>query len=71
MQLIEGPLDATYDWSMDLMSDAWSPRVTLKRLREHPRLLACDALLDQTLFAGSGNIIRTRCSIASACTRCR
>ncbi len=58
VQLIEGPLDATYDWSMDLMSDAWSPRGTLKRLREHPRLLACDALLDQTLFAGSGNIIK-------------
>ncbi len=58
VQLIEGPLDATYDWSMDLMSDAWSPRVTLKRLRERPRLLACDALLDQTLFAGSGNIIK-------------
>ena len=58
VQLIEGPLDATYDWSMDLMSDAWSPRGTLKRLRERPRLLACDALLDQTLFAGSGNIIK-------------
>jgi len=51
VQLIEGPLDATYDWSMDLMSDAWS-------LRARPRLLACDALLDQTLFAGSGNIIK-------------
>ncbi|AKN25764.1 DNA-formamidopyrimidine glycosylase family protein [Stutzerimonas stutzeri] len=58
VQLIEGPLDAAYDWSMDVMSAAWSPRGTLKRLREHPRLLACDALLDQTLFAGSGNIIK-------------
>ena len=38
--------------------DTESPRGTLKRLREHPRLLACDALLDQTLFAGSGNIIK-------------
>ena len=58
VQLIEGPLDATYDWSMDLMSDAWSPRAALKRLRAHPQMLACDALLDQTLFAGSGNIIK-------------
>lgn len=58
VQLIEGPLDAAYDWSMDVMSAVWSPRGTLKRLREHPRLLACDALLDQTLFAGSGNIIK-------------
>ena len=58
VQFIEGPLEAVYDWSMDVMSDAWSPRLTLRRLRERPRLLACDALLDQTLFAGSGNIIK-------------
>ncbi|MCF7203971.1 DNA-formamidopyrimidine glycosylase family protein [Pseudomonas oligotrophica] len=58
VQLIDGPLDAVYDWSRDLMSDAWRPRATLKRLRERPRLLACDALLDQSLFAGSGNIIK-------------
>lgn len=58
VQLIEGSLDAAYDWSTDVMSAAWSPRGTLKRLRERPRLLACDALLDQTLFAGSGNIIK-------------
>ncbi|WP_213661841.1 DNA-formamidopyrimidine glycosylase family protein [Stutzerimonas stutzeri] len=58
VQFIEGPLEQTYDWSRDVMSDAWRPRTTLKRLRERPRLLACDALLDQTLFAGSGNIIK-------------
>ena len=58
VQFIEGPLTEAYDWSMDVMSDAWSPRLTLKRLRDRPRLLACDALLDQSLFAGSGNIIK-------------
>ena len=58
VQFIEGPLEAVYDWSMDVMSDAWSPRLTLKRLRQRPQLLACDALLDQSLFAGSGNIIK-------------
>ena len=58
VQFIEGPLDDAYDWSLDVMGDAWSPRATLKRLRAGPRLLACDALLDQTLFAGCGNIIK-------------
>jgi len=58
VQFIEGPLDDAYDWSLDVMSDAWSPRATLKRLRARPRLLACDALLDQALFAGCGNIIK-------------
>lgn len=58
VQPIEGPLDDAYDWSVDVMADSWTPRAALKRLREHPRMLACDALLDQTLFAGSGNIIK-------------
>jgi len=58
VQTIEGPLDAAYDWSVDVMADGWTPRTALKRLRAHPQMLACDALLDQTLFAGSGNIIK-------------
>ncbi len=58
VQSIEGPLDEAYDWRADVMGDAWDNRATLKKLRARPRLLACDALLDQTLFAGSGNIIK-------------
>jgi endonuclease-8 len=58
VQFIEGPLEEAYDWSADVMSDAWNSRATLKKLRARPRLLACDALLDQTLFSGSGNIIK-------------
>ncbi|KJH83756.1 endonuclease [Pseudomonas sp. KSR10] len=58
VQPIEGSLDEAYDWSADVMSDAWDGRATLKKLRARPRLLACDALLDQTLFSGSGNIIK-------------
>jgi endonuclease-8 len=29
-----------------------------RRLRAHPDMLACDALLDQDIFAGVGNIIK-------------
>lgn len=58
VQFIEGPLDEAYDWGADVMSDAWDGRAALKKLRARPRLLACDALLDQTLFSGSGNIIK-------------
>ncbi|GAB6390485.1 DNA-formamidopyrimidine glycosylase family protein [Stutzerimonas marianensis] len=58
VQFIEGSLDEAYDWSADVMSDAWDSRATLKKLRARPRLLACDAQLDQTLFSGSGNIIK-------------
>lgn len=58
VQPVEGLLDDAYDWSADVMSDAWDARAALKKLRARPRLLACDALLDQTLFSGSGNIIK-------------
>ena len=58
VQYIEGKLDATYDWRTDVMSDRWDPTRALKKLRAMPNTLACDALLDQNVFAGVGNIIK-------------
>jgi endonuclease-8 len=58
VQYIEGELDDTYDWSADVMSDAWNPAAARKKLQAMPDTLACDALLDQNVFAGSGNIIK-------------
>jgi endonuclease-8 len=47
-----------YDWRADVMSPAWDPALARRRLRAAPELLACDALLDQDIFAGVGNIIK-------------
>jgi endonuclease-8 len=47
-----------YDWSADVMADAWDPAQARKKLRARPELIAADALLDQDLFAGVGNIIK-------------
>jgi endonuclease-8 len=55
---IDGDLDAAYDWSADVMSDQWDPARARKKLRAAPDMLACDALLDQTIFSGVGNIIK-------------
>lgn len=49
---------ADYDWSVDVMSDDWDPAAARKKLRAAPETLACDALLDQQLFSGVGNIIK-------------
>lgn len=49
---------ATYDWSADVMADEWNPAAARKKLRAAPDTLACDALLDQDIFAGVGNIIK-------------
>ena len=58
VRFLEQPLDELYDWRSDVLSDAWDPRLALKRLRAQPDTLVCDALLDQTIFAGVGNIIK-------------
>ena len=58
VRFIEEPLDEVYDWRSDVMSEHWDPALARKRLRAQPDTLACDALLDQDLFAGVGNIIK-------------
>lgn len=58
VQPVDGPLDDAYDWRADVMSDAWDAALARRRLRAHPDVLACDALLDQDVFAGVGNIIK-------------
>ena len=47
-----------YDFSADVMSDTWDPKKARKKLRANPDMLACDALLDQDIFSGVGNIIK-------------
>ncbi len=58
VRLIEQDLDTLYDWSADVMSDQWDPAKARKKLRAAPQMLACDALLDQQVFSGAGNIIK-------------
>jgi endonuclease VIII len=58
VRFIEVPLDLLYDWRADVMSEQWDPVLAAKRLRAQPETLACDALLDQDVFAGVGNIIK-------------
>jgi len=55
---IDADLDAVYDWSANVMSDTWNPANALKKMRASPDTLVCDALLDQDIFAGVGNIIK-------------
>lgn len=58
VRFIEEPLDLAYDWWADVMSEHWDEKLALARLRSAPDMLACDALLDQDIFAGVGNIIK-------------
>lgn len=59
LRFIEGDLDEVYDWRSDIMSDAWDTALALKKLKDGPaERLICDALMDQSIFAGLGNIIK-------------
>lgn len=40
------------------MSDEWDSKKAIKKLKESPETVICDALLDQHIFAGVGNIIK-------------
>jgi endonuclease VIII len=51
-------LDSLYDSRCDLMSDTWNEKLALRKLESLPGTLVCDALLDQEIFAGAGNIIK-------------
>jgi len=58
VKILTGNLDEWYDWSADVMNDRWNPHKARKKLKEMPDELVADALLDQDLFAGVGNIIK-------------
>jgi endonuclease VIII len=47
-----------YDWSTDILNENWDPKAARKKLKAKPNMLVCDALLDQQIFSGSGNIIK-------------
>lgn len=58
LKYVEGPLEDSYDWRSDVLSPEWSPRLAREKLKKRPDVLVCDALLDQSIFSGVGNIIK-------------
>jgi endonuclease VIII len=58
VKFIEEPLDEIYDWAADVLSDVWDPKAAKKKLKAVPHMMVTDALLDQNIFAGVGNIIK-------------
>lgn len=46
------------DWEADIMSDKWNPEKTEKILKAAPKMMICDALMNQDIFSGVGNIIK-------------
>lgn len=57
VKIVDDPSDA-YDWKADVMSDEWDATAARKKLKAIPNIMVCDALLDQQIFSGVGNIIK-------------
>ncbi len=47
-----------YDWESDVLDDSWNASKSAEKLLEEPKAFVCDALLDQQIFSGVGNIIK-------------
>jgi len=58
IKLLEEPLDELYDWKADVLNEEWDAKAARKKLKLIPDTLVTDALLDQTIFSGVGNIIK-------------
>jgi endonuclease-8 len=58
VRYLEGAPEDHYDWRSDVMAPEWDPALARRKLRAMPDTLVCDALLDQSVFSGVGNIIK-------------
>jgi endonuclease-8 len=67
VKILEGDINLYYNWSEDVMNEDWNPKKASQSLEKLPNEMICDALLDQNIFAGVGNIIKNevlyRCRI--------
>lgn len=62
VQFIERMLDDVYDWTAHAINPLWDAAQARRKRRAVPGMLVADALLDQALFAGVGNIIKNEVS---------
>lgn len=46
------------DWEADIMSDNWNAEKAIDKMQQNPEMMICDALMDQDIFSGVGNIIK-------------
>ena len=58
VRILEGDVNDYYDWSGDVLNDAWDGKKAKAKIKAIPEALICDTLLNQNIFAGVGNIIK-------------
>lgn len=56
--LLETDMSKLYDFSTDIMDESWDATKAEAKLKQHPHMQVCDALMNQDIFAGVGNVIK-------------
>ena len=55
---LDKPLNEMYDWRTDILNKKFDPAYVKKLVKEKEGKTIADLLVDQSIFTGSGNIIR-------------
>lgn len=58
VRLIRDPLEKVYDWSTDILHHSFDSEKAVEKMINKPERLISEALLDQNILAGAGNIIK-------------
>jgi endonuclease VIII len=58
VKFLDENIDTLYDWETDLLNKKWNPAKATKKLKAIPKTMVCDAILDQNIFSGAGNIFK-------------
>src|SRR6478735_8336907 len=58
VKLLVEDINSIYDWEADVLNDSWNAKKARFKLKAIPETMICDALLDQQIFSGVGNIIK-------------
>jgi len=58
IRTLDQPINELYDWRIDVMSRKWDATYVRRLVKAHPNEFVSDVLLDQSIFAGVGNIIK-------------
>ena len=58
VKMVDDDFLKTIDWEADVMSNDWNPKNAKEKLKANPKMMVCDALMDQDIFSGVGNIIK-------------
>src|SRR5690606_28136805 len=58
IKLVDAEFLQAMPWEVDVLSDEWDPVSAATKLKHQGDEMVCDALLDQHIFSGVGNIIK-------------